>query len=64
MKTERVFTSFRAIINDEDKAKFCVECGKLATQEALFSVGGGVTLIEKYCGLCAIIVGGFKPTLI
>jgi hypothetical protein len=66
MKTQKVFTSLRALINDhhEDKAKFCIECGKLATQEALFSVGGGVTLIEKYCGLCAIIVGGFKPTLI
>ncbi len=66
MKTEKVFTSLRALINDhhEDKAKFCVGCGTIATQEALFSVGGGITLIEKYCGLCAIIVGGFKPTLI
>ena len=35
------------------KPKFCVACGNRATQEALFNVGGGVILVEKYCGVCA-----------
>jgi D-arabinose 1-dehydrogenase-like Zn-dependent alcohol dehydrogenase len=27
--------------------------GDVATQEAIFDVGGGSTLIEKYCDTCA-----------
>jgi hypothetical protein len=35
------------------KPKFCVTCGITATQEALFNVGDGVILVEKYCDVCA-----------
>ena len=35
------------------KPKFCVTCGIKATQEALFNVGDGVILVEKYCDICA-----------
>jgi hypothetical protein len=35
------------------KPKFCVTCGLNATQEALFNVGDGVILVEKYCDACA-----------
>jgi hypothetical protein len=35
------------------KPKFCVTCGIKATQEALFNVGDGVILVEKYCDACA-----------
>jgi hypothetical protein len=35
------------------KPKFCVTCGLNATQEALFNVGDGVILVEKYCDTCA-----------
>jgi hypothetical protein len=66
MKIEKVFMSLRSFIDDhhEGKTKFCTSCGNIATQEALFNVGGSVTLIKRYCDLCAIIVGGFRPTLI
>jgi hypothetical protein len=32
--------------------KHCVSCGNLATVEALFNVGDGVTVIERYCDVC------------
>ena len=35
------------------KPKYCVTCGIKATQEALFNVGDGVILVEKYCDVCA-----------
>ena len=35
------------------KTKFCITCGNKATQEALFTVGDGVILVEKYCDVCA-----------
>ena len=33
------------------ESKYCVYCGTLATQEALFDAGG-VLVIEKYCHIC------------
>ena len=42
----------------EKKLKYCVTCANLATQEAYFDVGGGVIVIEKYCGACAVKVTG------
>ncbi|MDR4510383.1 MAG: hypothetical protein MRJ93_01600 [Nitrososphaeraceae archaeon] len=50
---EKVFSRLRSIINNNGKTKFCISCGEIATQEALFSVGDGVTLIEKYCDTCS-----------
>jgi hypothetical protein len=35
------------------KPKFCVTRGNKATQEALFNVGEGDVLVEKYCDVCA-----------
>ncbi len=35
------------------KQKVCVTCGIKASQEALFDVGDGIILIEKYCDTCA-----------
>lgn len=34
------------------KPKICVTCGIKATQEALFDVGEGIVLVEKYCDKC------------
>jgi hypothetical protein len=34
------------------KPKSCVTCGITATQEALFDVGDGIILVEKYCDTC------------
>ena len=53
MKMEKSFTSFRAFVpEDHQGKKFCATLGELATVEALFDVGNGVTLVEKYCELC------------
>ena len=43
----------RSFIDTSGKEKFCVTCGNKATQEALFTVGDGAILIEKYCDTCA-----------
>ncbi|HEY3095109.1 MAG TPA: hypothetical protein VGJ42_05055 [Nitrososphaera sp.] len=37
----------------EKKPKYCSTCGNLATLEAHFDVGDGVTMIEKYCDACS-----------
>ena len=52
---EKVFTSLRSFtdVHHKGKMKFCVSCGNLATVEALFSVGDGVILIERYCDVCS-----------
>jgi hypothetical protein len=50
---EKRLTSIRAISERKGKTKFCAHCGSVATQEALFEVEGGVTLIERYCDICA-----------
>ena len=50
---EKIFTSLRSFVDHNGKTKFCASCGNVATQEALFNVGGGVTLIERYCDTCA-----------
>jgi len=49
---EKIFTSIRSFTEHNSKTKYCVRCGKIATQEALFNVGEGITLIEKYCDAC------------
>ncbi|HET7148930.1 MAG TPA: hypothetical protein VFI73_10575 [Candidatus Nitrosopolaris sp.] len=49
---QKRLTSLRPFTEDKGKTKFCVLCGKVATQEALFEVDGGATLIEKYCDKC------------
>jgi len=50
---EKIFTSLRSFTEQSSKTKYCVRCGKMATQEALINVGEGITLIEKYCDICA-----------
>ena len=55
-KMKKILTSLRAYVREDrhqGKTKFCATCGDPATVEALFDVGDGVTLIEKYCDLCA-----------
>jgi hypothetical protein len=54
---EKILTSLRAYstvkYSHKHKNRFCVTCGNVATMEALFDVGEGVTVIEKYCDICA-----------
>lgn len=49
---EKTFSSMKPIVEVSGKTKFCVNCGNIATQEALFNVEGAM-LIEKYCDSCA-----------
>jgi hypothetical protein len=53
---ERIFSMLRSFVDDSEKTKFCVACGNKATQEALFDVGDGAILIEKYCDTCVTSV--------
>jgi hypothetical protein len=48
----KVFSLLRKFVDVSGKSKFCVNCGNMATQEALFNVDGAI-LIEKYCDTCA-----------
>jgi hypothetical protein len=50
---EKIFSNLRSIVDNTGKTKFCITCGQIATREALFNVGDGVTLIEKYCETCS-----------
>jgi hypothetical protein len=50
---EKIFSMLRSFTDSSGKTKFCITCGNKATQEALFTVGDGVILIEKYCDTCA-----------
>jgi hypothetical protein len=49
---EKIFSMLRSFTDERGKTKFCITCGNKATQEALFSVGDGVMVIEKYCDVC------------
>ena len=50
---EKVFSMLRSFIDNTGKTKFCITCGNKATKEALFIVGDGAILVEKYCDACA-----------
>ena len=49
---EKVFSLLRPFVDVGRNPKFCVSCGKTATQEALFDVEDAM-IIEKYCDSCA-----------
>lgn len=34
------------------RQKVCRACGSPATKEALFEVGNGISVVERYCGQC------------
>ena len=54
---EKILTTLRTYTTAKDshkrKNRFCVTCGNVDTTEALFNIGEGVTIIEKYCDICA-----------
>jgi len=37
---------------NKERLYFCVECGSVATQTALFKIEGA-TIVERYCDKCA-----------
>ncbi|MDQ6866593.1 MAG: hypothetical protein M3044_22545 [Thermoproteota archaeon] len=49
---EKRLISLRPFTERKGKTKFCAHCGSVATQEVLFEVDGGITLIERYCDIC------------
>jgi hypothetical protein len=51
---KKIFSLLRPLVGVEGKSIFCINCGNVATQEALFKVEGAM-LAEKYCDKCAEI---------
>ena len=49
----RIFTSIRDYHNFSDSPRACRDCGQPATKDALFDVGNGIAVIERYCDHCA-----------
>ncbi len=50
---EKKFSGLQTFTETNGKIKFCITCGNKATHEALFIVGDGAILVEKYCETCA-----------
>ena len=48
-----MLTSLGPFVKHKGKTKFCAHCGNVATQEALFKVDEDITLMERYCDVCA-----------
>lgn len=51
----RVFSTIRDYNNNNNISNIrrtCKECGQLATKDALFDVGNGIAVIERYCDQC------------
>lgn len=46
------FSSIRAYMDVNGKARYCVCCSNTATQELIFTADGA-TILEKYCDSCA-----------
>lgn len=49
----RIFSSIRTCNNLSNTAKACHDCGQPATKDALFDVGNGIAVVERYCDQCA-----------
>jgi len=52
LMTNRIFSSIRAR-SSLSNARACKSCGRPATKDALFDVGNGIAVVEKYCDPCA-----------
>lgn len=49
----RVFSAIRSYSNNvSNTPRACRECGQPATKDALFDVGNGIAVIERYCDQC------------
>jgi hypothetical protein len=48
----RVFSAIRTCTN-LSSPRSCKSCGQPATKDALFDVGNGIAVIERYCDQCA-----------
>jgi hypothetical protein len=46
----RIFSAIRAC---SSLSGTCRSCGQPATKDALFNVGNGIALVERYCDQCA-----------
>jgi len=53
MMMNRIFTSIRAYHNLSNNPRVCKDCDQPATKDALFDVGNGIAVIERYCDECA-----------
>lgn len=50
---DRIFSSIRAYSNNLSQSpRACKDCGQPATKDALFDVGNGIAIVERYCDQC------------
>ena len=52
MMSNRQFSLIRKFVNTSDRIRHCILCGNTATKEALFDIGNGMNVIERYCDQC------------
>jgi hypothetical protein len=53
MSTTKILRSIEPFIaNPEKNARFCIQCGQVATKIAYYNIEGAV-ILEKYCDVCA-----------
>lgn len=50
---DRIFSSIRTSNNLSTSPRACKSCGQPATKDALFDVGNGIAVVERYCDPCA-----------
>jgi len=64
MMMDKTFSSIRAHDNNFSQSpKTCKDCGQPATKDALFDVGNGIAVIERYCDQCAKAVESSNRSL-
>ena len=51
MTMNRIFSAIRACSN-LSSPRSCRSCGQPATKDALFNVGNGIAVVERYCDQC------------
>lgn len=49
---DKQFSLTREYVSNSEIPKACKKCGGVATQEAVFAIGDGMNVVERYCDLC------------
>jgi len=60
MMMNRIFSAVRNYDCTSANPKICKTCDQPATKDFLFNVGNGITVIERYCDHCAVIMSANK----
>lgn len=58
----RIFSSIMTRDSLSSSPVICKSCGQAATKDALFDVGNGIAVVERYCDPCAKTVENNRGT--